>query len=227
MKLQPKDQPKAIALVIAIGVCFVFIGSSLLKTMRGNESPAPAPTDQPLVAGNPVQTAALTPQADPMQYVANLEHWSQPPPAPPGDPFREVLPRGVAQTMTTPVQRPHSEMGGHLPNTPLDPTGLPNPGAMIDFPEIKCQGVLVDGSTGTPTSVAVLEINNQVIYAKPGQILGNALKLDRVTELGAWIWAAKEHAFIEVSRSYRPTGIAPPEPPKPAAAKKRFSRRRH
>lgn len=225
MKVQPQDKPKAIALVIGIGICFIAIGSTLLKTVRGGSDQGPAPA-APLVAGDPVQTAALTPQADPMQYIKNLERWSQPPVAPPGDPFREVLPRGVAEHFDRPVaiqQRPPSEISGRGFQNPLNPT-LPNPGAMIDFPEIKVQGVLVDPGNA---SMAVLVINNQTIYAKAGDILGNSLKMDKVTESGAWIWAGKEHAFIEVSRSYKPTGIAPPAPPKPAPAKRRSGRRGH
>lgn len=228
MKISPQDQPKAIGLVVLIGLLFVYIGSTLVKN-KNEQAKQPKTEVASFVAGQPVETAALEPQTDPMQFVNNEEHWSQPPAMPPGDPFREVLPKDVAARLrgSAPAPRPPSQIGGTLGgNGVLNPT-LPNPIATIDFPEIKVQGVIVDTSQGTPTDFAVLEINNKVLYAKAGDVLGNGLKVDKVTQLGVSIAAAKEHAFIEISKSYKPNGMAPPAPPKPAAAHKRRSHRAH
>lgn len=228
MKVSPQDQPKVIALLLAIGLIAVYIGNTFLKH-KSELAKQPATETASFVAGKPVETAALEPATDPMQFVNNVEHWSQPPAMPPGDPFREVLPKDLAARLRNNVgtPRPTPQIGGTLGgNGVLNPT-LPNATATIDFPQVTVQGVIVDTSQATPTNFAVLNINNKVLYAKDGQVVGNGLKVDKVTELGVWMWAAKEHAFIEISKSYKPNGMAPPAPPKAAAARKKRSRRSH
>ncbi len=228
MKISPKDQPKIIALVVAIGLIAIYIGNMYLKN-KSELAKQPATETASFVAGKPVETAALEPATDPMQFVNNVEHWSQPPTMPPGDPFREVLPKDLAARLRNNVgtPRPRPQIGGTLNGTGvLNPT-LPNATATIDFPEVKVQGVIVDSSRGTPTNFAVLNVNNQVSYAKAGDVVGNGIKVDKVTELGVWIWAAKEHAFVEISKTYKPNGMAPPAPPKAAAAHQRRSHRAH
>lgn len=214
MNISSQDQPKAILLGLGILVCVAIIGSTVLKNTA---SKADEPKASPLVMGNPQQVAALDAEPDPMQYVHNIEKWSQPPMAPAGDPFREVLPRNVAQSLREGIRsKPApSEISGNSfgGNSAVDPM-LPNPTATIDYPEIRVQGVVADEATGT--SYAVLMIGNQTTYAKPGEVLARGLKVDQVSELGIWIWAGKEHAFIEVSKSYKPTGMAPPAHPKPS-----------
>lgn len=212
MKIQPQDQPKAIALVLGIVVCLALIGKTVMGVVGGDKSAENKPAPSPIVAGAPERTAALEPQADPMQYLKNVEAWSRPPMAPAGDPFRTVLPRSVSRSLASGMgsssPRPASEITGNS----FDGPGLPPANFRVEFPDIKVQGVLIDKSSGTPTSFAVLQINGQTTYAKAGDIIGNALKVDRVTELGVWIWAAKEHAFIEVDKAYRPNGMPPAAP---------------
>jgi hypothetical protein len=228
MKISPQDQPKAIAAVVGIGICLVFIGSTLMKN-KSEQAKEPKTEVASFVAGKPVETAALEPKADPMEYVKNIQQWSQPPDAPQGDPFREVLPKDLAARLRNkvPVSRPAPQITGtgFGGNTALNPT-LPGAKAMIDFPDVKVQGVIVDSSDGTPTNFAVLEIDNKVSYAKAGDVIGNGMKVDKVTELGVWITAAKEHAFIEIDKSYKPNGMAPPEPPKAASHSRRSHRSR-
>jgi hypothetical protein len=215
MKISSQDQPKAILLGLGILVCIGVIGSTVVKSTSAKKDEA---KPSPLLAGNPQQVAALEPEQDPMQYVRNIERWSQPPMAPAGDPFREVLPRYVAQSLREGIQtRPATQItgSGFGGGAAVDPM-LPNPTAAIDFPEIRVQGVVADEATGS--SYAVLFLNNQVRYAKPGEVIEKGLKVDKVSELGIWIWAGKEHAFIEVSKSYKPNGMAPPAP---AASRRR------
>jgi hypothetical protein len=237
MKVSPKDMPKVVLLVAGIIIAVVIIGSTLTKhgsdvAKETADKAAKAAATSNIVSGQPVQTAALEPSASPQQYVEQIENWSKPPTAQvTGSPFREVLPRDIARSLSE--QR---NLRGSVPNPigggangfgpgfhgGFDPTnpGLPN--VQIDFPTIMVTGVVVGTESG---SFATLRVNDVLRFAKEGEVLGNGLVVEKVTQRGVQIRAAKEHAFIEVSKSYKPNGMAPPAPPK--AASHRHSSRRH
>jgi len=225
MKVAQKDMPKVMLLVILIGGCLIYIGVTVLNTRKAAAAEAAQKSESASFVGTPTQVAALEPTASPQQYVEQIESWSKPPAAPIGDPFREVLPQDIlrsinAQKSHQPAPAPQITGNGFQPMNPT--TGLPD--ARIDFPMVTVQGVVVDTSDGNPTNFATISIDGKVYYAKAGDVIGNDLVVKKVSQLGAWIRAAKEEAFIEVSKSYKPTGMAPPAPPKPAATRRHTSR---
>ena len=230
MKVSPKDMPKAIILLIAIGCFFIYIATTLLnhsKAQSAENTPAPN-----LLAGSPVRTAAVEPTAaTPQQYAEEIEAWSRPPTAvAAGNPFRMVLSRDImnslAQQRNERGAMPPRQINGtgFGPGTgAFDPTQGNLPDVRIDFPDIKVQGVIVDTSTGSPTNFATILVDNAPHFAKAGDVIGNDLVVEKVTLQGVQIRAAKEHAFIEIDKSYKPNGMAPPAPPK--APSHRHSRR--
>jgi len=233
MKVSPKDMPKAFLMVVVIVGLFVYIGSTLSKhsseaAAEKKAATAPAPN---LVAGDPSRTAALEPQATPQQYVEQIESWSKPPAAPQGDPFREVLPRDILNSMRqqaqnrTPVRDINGSFGpgSSVGFDPTNPGGMPD--VRIDFPTIEVQGVVVDTSSGAPTNFATLLVDGAIRFAKAGEPIGNDLVVEKVTQMGVQIRAAREHAFIEVAKSYKPNGMAPAAP-QGAAGRRRSTRRR-
>ena len=233
MKVSPKDMPKVLMLVVLIGGCLIYIFAILMNRKPSPSEPpvaqgAPAPN---IVAGTPQQTAALEPQVSPEQYKEQIEEWSKPPTAPvTGNPFRAVLPRdiaaGIANQRANRLPNRQISGTGFGPGTgAVDPTlgGLPN--VRIDFPTITVQGVVVDTSTGSPTNFASLLVDNSLHFAKQGDVIGNDLVVEKVSLNGIQVRAAKEHAFIEVSKSYKPNGMAPPAPPKPASHRHSSHRR--
>ena len=231
MKVSPKDKPVIALLVLAIAVVLVIIGYTFInhKQQVAQETPPPAGN---IVAGAPKTTADLEPALNPEKYREQIEEWSKPPAAEtPGNPFREVLPHGVgAGIRSTGQPIPHqiggSSFGPGTGNAAFDPTrngGLPD--VRIDFPNLTVQGVVVDTSTGSPTNFATILVDNAPHFAKAGDVIGNDLVVEKVTLRGVQIRAAKEHAFIEISKTYRPNGIAPPAPPK--AGGHRHGSRRH
>jgi len=237
MKVSPKDMPKVILLVAGIIIAVVIIGSTLTKhsadvAKEAADKAAKPQTSPDLVAGNPVRTAALEPAASPQQYVEQIENWSKPPTAQVnGTPFREVLPRDIQRSLMAQrnqrgsVPNPIAGSGGFGPGTgrfdPTAPGGLPN--VEIDFPNITVTGVVVGTESG---SFATIRVNDALHFAKEGEVIGNDLVVEKVTQRGVQIRAAKEHAFIEVSKSYKPNGMAPPAPPK-AASHRHSTRRRN
>ena len=96
----------------------------------------------------------------------------------------------------------------------FDPTNGNLPDVRIDFPTISVQGVIVDTSTGSETNYATVMVDGGVHFVKEHDLLGNDLVVEKVTLRGVQIRAAKEHAFIEISKSYKPNGMAPPAPPR-------------
>lgn len=234
MKVSPKDMPKIMMLVILIGGCLVYIAATLMN--RPAEPTAKAPVrNNNIVAGNPTQTAAIEPSASPEQYVQQIEEWSKPPTAlSANDPFREVLPRDIMRSLQAQKNQrgssPRAEISGHsfgpdAANGGVAPFGGDLPDARIDFPTITVQGVVVDSSSGDPTSFATILVDNSLRFAKAGDPIGSDLVVEKVSQRGVQIRAAKEHCFIEVSKSYRPNGMAAPAPPK-ASGSRRGSRRR-
>ena len=212
MKVSPKDTPLAVGLVVLILGVFVWIGYKYMNN-RQEEQAKKAAEHAPIVAGAPTQTAALEPNADPQAYLNQIEAWNQPPASLAGDPFREVLPRDVIRDIST-QRRPQNQIGGSL-----DPTQMGLPSAAIDFPTITVDGVVVDPAYGSQSNFATLHVNDKIMYARIGDVIGNDLVVENLTQLGVTIRAAKEHAFIEVSKSYKPNGMAPPAPPRPAVKK--------
>jgi hypothetical protein len=209
MKVSQKDMPKVMLLVILIGGCLVFIGATVL-----NRKPETAEKKAPpnLLLGNPTQVAAIEPVVSDQQYVEQIEEWSKPPIAPQGDPFRMVLSQDIMKSLnymrsgarsTATASRPPSEFvfrdNGSGVFNPLEDTSRP-----IDFPNIMVQGVIVsDGET-----FATVLVNDSVRYAGVGEALGDDLVIEKISQRGIQVRAAKEHAFIEVSKSYKPNGMA-------------------
>lgn len=214
--------PKVMILCLLIVGTLIFIGVTLSnhkKDVAQENAPTVAPN---ITAGPGTRTAALEPTANPQQYLEQLQEWSNPPTAPMGnpDPFREVLPRDIMMSL----QAQHSNRGSMPPRQisgngsfgpgtgAFDPTqALPD--VRIDFPMVTVQGVVVDNSTGAPENFATMLVDNQLKFAKAGDPIGNDLVVEKVTMRGVQIRAAKEHAFIEISKSYKPNGMAPPAPP--------------
>jgi hypothetical protein len=213
MKVSPKDMPKVMLLVVLIGGCLIYIGSLLLN--RPAETVRKAAPPREIMAGQPTQTAALEPMATDQQYVEQIESWGRPPVAPQGEPFRMVLSQDIIDAMrrqrgpsTTGSSRPPSELGIYSSdgNRVFDP--LQDPSRAIDFPMVTVQGVIVDTSLGAPTNFATVLVDDRVRFVKAGDPLGDDLVVERVTNRGVQIRAAKEHAFIEVSKGYKPTGMS-------------------
>jgi len=213
MKVSQKDTPLAVGLVVLILGVFVWIGYRYMNNRQEEQAKKEA-AHAPIVAGAPVQTAALEPNADPQAYLKQIEAWNQPPASLSGDPFREVLPRDVVRNIST-QRRPAPQITGNG----FDPTQMGLPSAAIDFPTITVDGVVVDPAYGSQANFATLHVNDKIMYARIGDVIGNDLVVENVTQMGVTIRAAKEHAFIEVSKSYKPNGMAPPAPPRPAVKK--------
>jgi len=225
MKISPKDMPKVLILCLFILGTFIFIGVTLMN--HGKEvAQKPASTAPDITAGKGTRVSALEPNADPQQYLEQLQEWSNPPTAPAGNPnpFREVLPRDIMMSLQAQHENrsmPPRQISGNGTFGPgtgvVDPTqGLPN--VQIDFPTITVKGVVVNEQAG---SFATLLVDNQQKFAKEGDPIGNDLVVEKVTMQGVQIRAAKEHAFIEISKSYKPNGMAPPAPPRPAHRRSR------
>jgi len=224
MKVSPKDTPKVLLLIIGIGVALIFIVTTLLNQPKDTKTVAKAaPDTNNIVAGSPTPSAEVEPQGGEQIYAEQIEAWSRPAGPAAGNPFREVLPRehGSSQRSAPPREISGNSLGGNSAVNPMN-GGLPS--AMVNFPVITVEGVVVNQITGAPTGFATLKVDDQTVFAKVGDVISNDMVVEKVTQLGVTIRAAKEHAFIEVSKSYKPNGMAPPAPPKPAAAKRTRSR---
>lgn len=205
MKVDTRERGKAFALIALIAVVLAYIGWTVMKTLAANEADS---TPSPLAAGAPTRTAALTRREDPMDYVRNIERWSQPPAAPSaGNPFREVLPRsgGSGGSGSSSTSRPPRMTGDFVP------FGMPGVGAdgsssaSVDFPEIHVHGVVIDFQASE--SFAVVTVGGRQRYARAGDVIAPGVKVMRVTEAGISLTAGKEKAFVEVSRTYKPRGF--------------------
>jgi hypothetical protein len=223
MKVSPKDMPKVLILCLLIVGTLIFISMTLMNHSKevAQEKAPPAAPD--ITAGQGTRVSSLEPNpANPQQYLEQLQEWSNPPTAPMGnpDPFREVLPRDIMMSLRS----QHDNRGG-MPRPQISGNGTFGPGTgafdptqalpdvRIDFPTVMVQGVIVDNSSGAPENFATILVDNQQKFAKAGDPIGNDLVVEKVTLRGVQIRAAKEHAFIEISKSYKPNGMAPPAPP--------------
>jgi hypothetical protein len=208
MTVNKQDTTKAIALVALLVLVLAFIAYTLSNATRGSSSSSTQPKSD--VAKVDVSAMVKSEDdTDPMAYVATIEQYSTPPSGPVIDPFRGVLPKQAPGRATNTggntTAKPPSEFGNGSGLSPFNPNN--NPGAQLaDFPEIRVEGVLIDFSRPSST-YAVLEVGGKMMYLKAGDKLQKDLEVVRITEAGIWIQAAKERAFIEVSRAYKPTGL--------------------
>lgn len=207
MTVNKQDTTKAIALVALLVLVLAFIAYTVSNATRGSSS-ASAPKSN-LAKVDVAEMVKSGDTTDPMAYVATIEQYSAPPSGPVVDPFRGVLPKQApGRAATTGSGNTTVRAANEFENpSGLNPFKPGTPGAQLaDFPEIKVEGILLDFSRPSST-YAVVEVGGKMMYLKQGDKLQKDLEITKITESGIWIQAAKEKAFIEVSRAYKPTGL--------------------